>query len=380
MIYQTTYRAASSVSEIVEKHFSEHFDSVCKDNTQLPATKPTSEIIEAIIDAAFWASLRKEEGHSPKISIAYLSPEQAEDPLLFETKLPLNANILTKLAPGLERPGIHLGVWKNGEELYLWGTTLKIPNLCYVVDVSEPGLLVIKHRRICGFGKYTNVAVLKGDQVKIVDDKIADSPDCPPVLKALLDLSAPPAWNDPVNVLIQLAVSMRAHKHGGALLVVPSGSQLWRSSIVHPMQYSVSPVFSGLTNLVGQEDAEREDGFWRGVLSREVEHIAGLTAVDGATIISDQHELLAFGAKIVRSDESTAADKIKVIEPIFGIEETVIHPGQIGGTRHLSAAQFVYDQRDAFAFVASQDGHFTVMTWSKPENMLMAYRIDTLLL
>jgi len=40
-------------------------------------------------------------------------------------------------------------------------------------------------------------------------------------------------------------------------------------------------------------------------------------------------------------------------------------PAQFGGTRHLSAAQFVHDQRDAIALVASQDGRFTVFAWSQ---------------
>ena len=35
------------------------------------------QAIEAITDAAFWASLRREEGYSPKISLAFLPPEQA---------------------------------------------------------------------------------------------------------------------------------------------------------------------------------------------------------------------------------------------------------------------------------------------------------------
>ena len=44
-----------------------------------------------------------------------------------------------------------------------------------------------------------------------------------------------------------------------------------------------------------------------------------------------------------------------------------LHPSQLGGTRHLSAAQFVYDQRDASALVASQDGRFTIFQWSPCE-------------
>jgi hypothetical protein len=46
-------------------------------------------------------------------------------------------------------------------------------------------------------------------------------------------------------------------------------------------------------------------------------------------------------------------------EPVVGNLPIVVQPTEHGGTRHLSAAQFVYDQRDALALVASQDGKFT---------------------
>jgi hypothetical protein len=67
-------------------------------------------------------------------------------------------------------------------------------------------------------------------------------------------------------------------------------------------------------------------------------------------------------------------------EPIEGASAVVVEPGQLGGTRHLSAAQFVYDQHDAVALVASQDGQFTVFAWSPCEVMVHAHRIETLLL
>ena len=57
-----------------------------------------------------------------------------------------------------------------------------------------------------------------------------------------------------------------------------------------------------------------------------------------------------------------------------------MHPSQLGGTRHLSAAQFVHDQRDAVALVASQDGRFTVFAWSPCEDMVHAHRVEALLL
>jgi len=364
----------------MEAHFARHLAAARERGEQDLAPEPDVEVIEAIIDATFWASLRREEGNSPKISLAFLPPEQAGFPLIFERPLPLVPNILTKLGPAVERPGIHLGVWRLEGELQVWGATRKLPNFCFVLEVVEPGLLVVKHRRRDGFGKFANVAVLKGEQVKVVDEQGAGLPDCPSLLSTLLGFSSPSAWDDSANVMVQLAASMRAHGHGGSLLIVPAGSISWRDSIVHPILYSVAPVFAGLADLLRQEVAERNQNFWDGAVRKAVDTVAGLTAVDGATIISDQYEVLAFGAKIRRALGSAPVEQTIITEPILGDEPVIVHSAQHGGTRHLSAAQFVYDQRDTLALVASQDGRFTIFAWSPCEEIVHAHRVDTLLL
>jgi DNA integrity scanning protein DisA with diadenylate cyclase activity len=71
---------------------------------------------------------------------------------------------------------------------------------------------------------------------------------------------------------------------------------------------------------------------------------------------------------------------VRVTEPTEGFIPLNADPSQLGGTRHLSAAQFAHDQRDAIALVASQDGRFTVFAWSDYEQMVHAHRIETLLL
>ena len=206
---------------------------------------PDADTIEAIIDAAFWASLRREESYVPKISLAFLPPEAAQHPLLFERPLPLEPDKLVKVAPAVERAGIHLGVWRNDQGLYVWGTVRALPALSIVVEVAAPGLLVVKHHRGDESGKFVNVAVLEGDQIKVVDEHASSLPDCPPLLTSLLGFDSPASWAkgiDSVNVLVQLAVSMRAHGRGGLLLVVPSGDADWPESIVRPIPYAVVPV------------------------------------------------------------------------------------------------------------------------------------------
>jgi len=374
----TTYPTARKVAVRAQKHFSKHVELAQKRGRSHLADVPTAAIIETMVDAAFWASLRREEGLTPKISLAYVSPEQAGQPLRFEQPLPLSPAGLAKLAPAVERPGIHLGVWPDDGTLRVWGTTRELPAYCFVIEVVGSGWLVIKHRAET-FGKFVNVAVLEGDEIKIVDESNASVPDCPGVLKSMLGFENAPRNDEKVNVLVLIAASMRAHGRGGMLLVVPSGSTTWRNSIVAPVLYSVNPPFAGLADLVGP-GADSGSPDWEEDLRRAVDAMAGLTAVDGATLIDDKYELLAFGAKIARGRGQPPVERVLVTEPIEGSMVAEATPVQLGGTRHLSAAQFVHDQRDASALVASQDGRFTIFTWSPHQESVHAHRVEALLL
>ncbi|HKP46939.1 MAG TPA: hypothetical protein VJT50_10085 [Pyrinomonadaceae bacterium] len=382
-----TYQAGLAAASTIEAHFVRHLSQARARGERDLAPAPNARAVQQMIDATFWASLRPEESRFPKITLAFLSPEQAGTPLRFEQPLPLVPQVLTKLAPAVERPGIHLAVWyRDGAQdgpLMIWGVTRTVPSFGFVLEDVEPGLLVIKHRRASGFGKYANVAVLMGEQVKVIDEQGTSLPDCPALLKALLAFNAAADPAEPrylVNVLVQLAASMRAHGRGGSLLVVPSGDDEWRKSIVHPVLYSVAPSFSSLAELVKLDEQERVENSWETAVRKAVDTVAGLTAVDGATVINERYEVMAFGAKIHRSPGNAQVEQMVLTEPVIGNQAVVVPPVQHGGTRHLSAAQFVHDQREALALVASQDGRFTVFAWSPCENMVHAHRVDTLLL
>jgi hypothetical protein len=372
---ERAYPAARHVAARVREHFLHHLGT----NVPSDLEPPDLADIEAIVDAGFWASLRREEGYVPKISLALVAPERVSQPIHFKTPLALSTTPLTKVAPAVERPGIHLGVWRIGDELRVWGTTRAIPAFIMVLEVAAPGLLVIKHHRGDG-GKFVNVAVLEGDQVKIIDEHASQLPDCPAMLTTLLGFDSPGSNSSRVNVLVDLAVSMRAHNRGGIILMVPSVGDDWRQSIVHPVPYAIDPVFTGLAELLRRADAEHEEREWQEELEDLVHHVAGLTAVDGATILNDRCEVLGFGAKITRRKGSPLVEECGVTEPIEDGQAAIVNPAVLGGTRHLAAAQFVYDQRNAVAMVASQDGRFTVFIWSPCEERVHAHRVETLLL
>jgi hypothetical protein len=376
----SAYPAARAVSTRVHEHFARHRTEIADDGEVVLAPLPDQTTIESIIDAAFWTSLRREEQTPPRISLAYLPPESTWRPLMFQRPLPLSPPALTKIAPGVERPGIHLGVWHDNGKLRIWGAARTLPTLCFVVETVAPGLLVVKHRRRDVAAKFVNVAVLEGDRYKVLHHEFSTLPGCPSVLQSLLGFDADsPTSSHSSNVLIKLAVSMREHGRGGALLIVPQSSDSWRESIAHPISYLMEPAFSGLSELLLEEPNEHHRR-WREAVSKAVDAVAGLTATDGAAIMSDDCKVFAFGAKIIRRDGSNLAEQVSIVEPAEDEEARIIHPSQLGGTRHLSAAQFVNDQRDSLALVASQDGPFTIFAWSTCDERVYGYRVESLLL
>jgi hypothetical protein len=375
-----TYPTAKLVAPSVHAHFAKHLDAARSRGRTPIAALPAPDVIEQMINATFWASLRREEGYVPKISMAFLPPEHTEHPMKLGRPLPLAPAALTKVAAIVEPAGIHLGVWETNGELCIWGTAHNIPTFCFVLEVVEPGLIVIKHHRGEQSGKYVNVAVLEGDQIKIVDESASSLPDCPDLVTSLLGFDSPASWVDSVNVLVQLAVSMRSHGRGGSLLIVPADSDTWRESIMHPLPYAISPPFREMAELMRETGEGRQAEVWRDALRETVAAIAGLTAIDGAAILTERYELLAFGAKIQRRRGAAPVESVTVTEPVEGGTPVVTSAAQLGGTRHLSAAQFVHDQRNAIALVASQDRRFTVFAWSPCEESVHAHRVEVLLL
>ena len=150
--------------------------------------------------------------------------------------------------------------------------------------------------------------------------------------------------------------------------------------MIPPIKYELSPPYSELRELLAGAEKQKQERMWQESIRRSVAMVAGLTAVDGATVISDQYDVLAFGAKITRRDGCPRAEQLMVTEPIAGARPEIANPATLGGTRHLSAAQFVQDQKDSLALVASQDGRFTIFAWSPCEGMVHAHRVEALLL
>lgn len=378
MISEPTYLAAKMVSSEIKEHFGKQYESSKQDHEHVSLI-PETYVIEAIIDTAFWASLRHEEGYVPKISVAYLPPKEGEHNLILRYPHRLTPHHLVKLSPAVIEAGIHLGIWHDGDDLCIWGTTHNVPPSCFVLEVIEAGLLVIKQRHETAGSKYINLAVLQGNTIKMVDEQWGNN-KYPEILSSLLGLPIPAFRGESVNILVELALAMRRHGRGALLLIVPSDSSKWLTSVLQPINYQLNPAYALLPKAGEiEEESSAFDGY-EAKLYRAINSIGGFSAIDGATVMTSDHKLLAFGAKVARSNEGFPVTRVLFSEPVKNGSSEVLDITKIGGTRHLAAAQFVHDQRDAMAMVASQDGLFTVFAWSEEVDIVHAHRIDTLLL
>jgi hypothetical protein len=207
---------------------------------------------------------------------------------------------------------------------------------------------------------------------------------------------------------------MSAHRHGGTLLIVPENDG-WSRSIKEPILYASDPPFDKarisreMLNLLADPRARYHDAYARVLRPEERQFLAQgtqeerrditrhqflaghrqrfdealvrslkltgqLTAVDGAVIVNDDLKVLAFGAKIKPLDTSKSPETLFVSESSAESVPLEVSLSEFGGTRHQSAAQFVFDQRQSVAFVASQDGLMTMLTWHEGVGSVAAVR------
>ena len=87
-----------------------------------------------------------------------------------------------------------------------------------------------------------------------------------------------------------------------------------------------------------------------------------------------------FGAKIQQIEALPAAVDLRICRPMEGSCETNLNISDLGGTRHQSAAQFAYDQPQAVAVVASQDGDVTFFTREQNGTLLAVQQAELALL
>jgi hypothetical protein len=358
---------------------------------------PTRPQIVAAIDAALWASVRRDEGRELSFTLALADPSTCPSAMKFREAIPLSSDNISRLAPALVRGTSRLGISPapdNAERLEIWGigTVDQFP-LSFEVRVASAARLAV------GVGRF-NIAVFRGNQAEWIPSGIANFVGL--VANAFEKELDKRHRTVLAAVLVQVVAAMRYQGNGGTLLVVPGFRPVeWMPYL--RLRY-FAPFF-GLREQFDRVLKETPQGLegWDALpkvpdlhhfligenhkvsieMTRMTRMVGSLTAVDGATVLDEFLGVVGFGAVIQTSAISTGALRVLSwpVGPIARREDPQeMDVSELGGTRHQSAARFVEAHHAAVAIVASHDGPLSVILWAEDRNRLLVVKgIDVLL-
>ena len=335
--------------------------------------RATQADLALLLETAFWASLSPEEGAYHDFRISFGPPPEFGSTYLFASPRSYSSAEISDLAPALMNTQRSIGVWySKGGGLEIWGIS-DITHWDITVAANRPGQVVFSMLAPeNGFR-----LALSGSSWGVVDESRA------PFYWAYLAGTQPSLIGIEEIELVgrsmmrsisyeSIAKEMLAHGHGGALIIVPEDQLGWRQSC--SFRYQPIEPFNELRERVDRYESEVKKSFAAGQwlmhgyfeMQRAEEStklVAELTAVDGATILGRDLDLYGFGAKLVPLNPDSQPDNIYRSTPFEDAPYNSVKLSDLGGTRHQSAAQFVYDHRGCFAIVSSQDGRISVMHW-----------------
>ena len=342
---------------------------------------PSKEHLETLINYSFWASLQKEEGRQIKFSLVYGPFESKVEPFIFNEPLAFDQNTLVKLAPALKSNLEIVTYINNDNSLEIWGFADPYLDL-FRVKVIEAATLMISYLGI--------KVLLTGTRIEFVT---SDRLFMPNVSNSIPSNDPIDALNKKCSYLLLFAAfyiiakEIRSQGHGGTLLIVPNKKDEWKQSIKFPVSYLLKTPYEkpkrSLQN-IDNEWTKSGAGFKNPAylvsdeyrvlqknLNELLEVIGKLASVDGAVLISYDLELLAFGAKIKPINSDNCPESISIFEPFEHRVAKNISLKEIGGTRHQSTAQFIFDQQEALAFVVSQDNKISAFSWDTTQNKVV---------
>ncbi|MGH9874610.1 MAG: putative sensor domain DACNV-containing protein [Pyrinomonadaceae bacterium] len=328
-----------------------------------PETIPSAEVLRTLIETAFWTSLRREEGRELRFTIKYI--RQASQNLSFKYPIDFTVSNLRKLAPALSNvEDVEAGVTLSADgRLKLAGISNLITEPL-AIKVLDPGLVIV------GLDLW-NIAAISGDEPAFISNTLLSwSND----IWSIFAQNGDNSFSEPrVRTIINTARAMRLKGHGGTLLIVPPNADIEKS--IGENLYEVNKAndvtaqpLKDLMEARRKLEANKEDKLAKAMerfsenrlLSNVPQFLAQVTLVDGATLMSSDFDVLAFGVKLKPSNDDIQP-KVERIDPL---EHEAVAETQ--GTRHTSAARFVFDNPGSVAIVVSQDGNVTAFVWRKP--------------
>jgi len=354
-----------------------------------------------VIEIAFQSSLEREEDRFHHFSLIILPPQKGDEiNQLYVFDRWQDLIKLPKIASSTENTNQKFCVWFSSEgkpQIWAFGNIIS-DYLCLKISTFSAGQIIVQIPYIF-YSSTTHfvVSLLRTgfiNKTSIFNDIFSQSNEFNVLANFFDNLKGKISLNkfdgdiltrqfyrilNDTGCFEKIANKMRQHSHGGTLLVIPDTNNS-ENSFQQPMSFRAKTTYRELRKNIQKEtdnlvervkqkqkpslllDASQRISFDEKI--KLLDLIGQLTSVDGATVITRDFDVIAFGVKIKPIKPNDKPDKIIVLEPFEDSKEEYKELFELGGTRHQSAAQFVYDQKNnSFAIVASQDGRISVMYW-----------------
>jgi hypothetical protein len=330
--------------------------------------------------------MHQDEGRSVVGSLCICSPEDAPRSRCLATSVRLTPKTLTQLF--IASPNNSLAVHLYEEVASVWGFLDAVPSSTLQLRVTGTGTLIASEDSAI-------IVVLEKGEILLPDESGTTSWTA--LLAKNLSTSRPFQERYLLAHRIQaVALAMHRHGHGGTLVVTPptaNQTDIPDIAIAHRFGESgTGSICSAIQKLAAAEirlkdsksptTASQDTPELRSLLELLVEahqqklqtlltNIGDLTRVDGAVALDTDLHLHGFGAKLSGTQEQF---EVLMMDALTRSTIARVHFADLGGTRHQSAARYIYRNRDSLAIVASQDDHLTLFVWDPDCGEVLAIR------
>jgi len=212
----------------------------------------TRQQISILIEIAFWATLRTNEGRSTRVRLAVAGPDNLPSVTEFASPLPYEQSAIVKLAPAVPID-CFLGIALANETFQIWGFahSLGVRLLDTVtIQIAEPGIVRVD------VGPFHPYAILDGQSNNVI---AATGSDLAWYLNKRLAKSFPnddfletqAIWRECL-ALADLVRMILIDGHGGAVLLVPSELGEWSHSLT-PFPYRLKTPDTSVRDAIRKE-------------------------------------------------------------------------------------------------------------------------------
>jgi hypothetical protein len=339
--------------------------------------------------------------------------------LLFQYALPFTERELRKLSPSIDYYSSLIGLWhddKNGlavwgllhsgmrwtQSLYGGGKMFQPLPAALVIHVTNPGRITVSKGSL-EIGSL-NSGEIVSPSTGIFDAEwmrsryvSIDQEELELHMEAEKQATKPWATIDPEffrmlkkQVIMRIIGRLRTFRHGGTLIFIPDDRKdefLWENPYIkfkyrfvdeeprRRFRTLIVRIANALAEYYGSLESKKKVGWaeylghknqtlsWLDESVFEWAHlVAGMAQVDGAVAITQQFELIGFGAEI-----SGKLDRIDTVAKALDHEGRDILKERTDcvGTRHHSAYSLCNALHDVLSLVVSQDGTVQLAKWNK---------------